>query len=218
MENRNESTGLEWEFLVCGRWRRVILVCGTKCVKRDCYMINSFLTDPGKYRLQSMASLVTASVHASNMSKLQKEMYPSLWVNCEDGQASAIYYYWKKLALPDISYYLSQGRYLLHICIVRKEVSTIYMQCTHLMRVVWCHPWLAWEVLWCTAVLPVYLPGDLWDIAQMWLIWQHWSVIQFVYVCVCVCVCVCVRVCVCLCVWCTADLPVYLPGDLWGTA
>ena len=40
--------------------------------------LNSFLTAPGKYRLHSMASLVTVSVHASAMSKLQKEMYPSL--------------------------------------------------------------------------------------------------------------------------------------------
>ena len=28
-----------------------------------------------------------------------------------------------KLALPDISYYLSEGRYLIHICIVTKRVN-----------------------------------------------------------------------------------------------
>ena len=31
----------------------------------------------------------------------------------------------KKAALPDISYYLSHGRYLIHICIVRNELSTL---------------------------------------------------------------------------------------------
>ena len=40
--------------------------------------INSFLTAAGKYRLNSMASLVTILVHSSAMSKLQKELCPSL--------------------------------------------------------------------------------------------------------------------------------------------
>ena len=31
-----------------------------------------------------------------------------------------IYCNWKKLALPDMSYHLSKGRYLIHTCIVRK--------------------------------------------------------------------------------------------------
>ena len=37
-----------------------------------------FLTAARKYRLRSMASLVTSLAHASTMSKLQKEMYFSL--------------------------------------------------------------------------------------------------------------------------------------------
>ena len=37
-----------------------------------------FLTAAGKYRLHSISSLVTVSVRASAMCKLQKEMYPSL--------------------------------------------------------------------------------------------------------------------------------------------
>ena len=41
-------------------------------------LFNSLLCAAGKYRIHSMASLVTASVHACTMSKLQKEMYPSL--------------------------------------------------------------------------------------------------------------------------------------------
>ena len=40
--------------------------------------VNSFLTATRKYRLHSMASRVTVSVHASTMSELHKEMYPSL--------------------------------------------------------------------------------------------------------------------------------------------
>ena len=40
--------------------------------------INSYLTGAGKYRLHSMASLVTILVHSSAMSKLQKELCPSL--------------------------------------------------------------------------------------------------------------------------------------------
>ena len=36
------------------------------------------LTAAGKYQLPSMASLVTASAHASTVSTLQKEMCPSL--------------------------------------------------------------------------------------------------------------------------------------------
>ena len=38
-------------------------------------------------------------------------------------QSSVIYYYWEKLTLSDISYYLSQERYFVHICIVKKEVK-----------------------------------------------------------------------------------------------
>ena len=37
----------------------------------------------------------------------------------------------EKLALPGISYYLSQGRHLIHICMVRTECTT------EVCRVVW---------------------------------------------------------------------------------
>ena len=66
------------------------------------------------------------------MSKLQKEMYPSLNVPLPDiavrmGHSSLIYYYRGQggvgggrgeLVLSDISYCLSQGRYPFRICIV----------------------------------------------------------------------------------------------------
>ena len=54
----------------------------------------------------------------------------------------AIYYYRKKLALPEISYYLSQGRSLIHICIVKKELSKALsaLRVLHLKptQQVWC--------------------------------------------------------------------------------
>ena len=49
------------------------------------------------------------------------------------GHSTVIYCHWKKktttkkLALPDISYFLSEGRYLIHICIVRKELMMLMM-------------------------------------------------------------------------------------------
>ena len=37
--------------------------------------------------------------------------------------SSVIHYYrGKELALPDVSYYLSHGRYVIHVCVVRKDL------------------------------------------------------------------------------------------------
>ena len=43
-------------------------------------------------------------------------------------RSSVCYYYWKKkkkkkLALPAVSYYLSQERHLIHVSIARKELN-----------------------------------------------------------------------------------------------
>ena len=40
------------------------------------------------------------------------------------GHFFTIYYHWEKMVLPDISYYLSQGRCFIHICIATKELTT----------------------------------------------------------------------------------------------
>ena len=77
----------------------------------------------GKYRLHSTASLVAVSVHASTMSEPLKEMCPSLR-QLKGWDTTLLFIALEKLALPDISYYLSQGRCLIHICIVRKEVTS----------------------------------------------------------------------------------------------
>ena len=45
-------------------------------------------------------------------------MYPSLW----DGTLLSYWLPLEQLALPDISYHLSQGSYLVHMCIVKKEL------------------------------------------------------------------------------------------------
>ena len=57
-----------------------------------------------------MAYLVTASVHASTMSTLQKRNVPLSEITERMGQSSVVYYYRKKkLALRAVSYYLSPG-------------------------------------------------------------------------------------------------------------
>ena len=86
-------------------------------------------TAPRKYRLHSMASLVAASVHVSTMSKLSKEMYPSLrqlygWDNplpsITTGKTGTAWHTWSLVTgevshlLPDIPDHLSQGRYLIY--------------------------------------------------------------------------------------------------------
>ena len=46
-------------------WNRIPSVC----------ILHSFLSAAGKYRLHSMVSLVAASVHASALSTLQKDIF-----------------------------------------------------------------------------------------------------------------------------------------------
>ena len=57
------------------------------------------------------------------MSEVRKEMYPSLR-HCKDGTLLCYELSHEKLSLPDISYFLSQGRYLILICIVRKVLTS----------------------------------------------------------------------------------------------
>ena len=58
------------------------------------------------------------------LSKLQKKCTP-LWVNCKDGTFLCyVLLPGKKLALPGISYYLSQGSYLIHIYKVKQELNS----------------------------------------------------------------------------------------------
>ena len=50
-----------------------------------------------------------------------KKKCAPLWDNCTNGAILSYLWLQEKLALPGISYYLSHGRYLIHICIVSKE-------------------------------------------------------------------------------------------------
>ena len=59
-------------------------------------------------------------VHAGTLSKLIKKCAP-LWHNCKDGTLLCYLSLLGELALPGISYYCSQGRNLIHICLVRKD-------------------------------------------------------------------------------------------------
>ena len=90
-----------------------------------CYTVtlHLFLTASGKQRLHSMASLVAVWVFADAMSNLQKETYPSLSQLLRWYTPLLLITTGKRLVLPGISDYLSQGRYIIHSCIVRKELT-----------------------------------------------------------------------------------------------
>ena len=88
--------------------------------------LKSFVAAVGKYRLHSLALLV-AVFGTCSMFKLQKKCTP-LRDNCKDGTILCYLLLLekkntKKLALPDLSYCLSQGRCLIHIWVVRKELK-----------------------------------------------------------------------------------------------
>ena len=72
------------------------------------------------------------------MSDLQKQMYPSL--RQLEGWKTPLFAITtgKQLALPDISYYLSQRRYLIHVCIVRKELKIGTLMITLFIFCVFC--------------------------------------------------------------------------------
>ena len=55
-----------------------------------------------------------------------------LWVNCMDGTILCYLLILDKLELPDISYYLSQGRYLIHIFIEKNWKSRT--ECVRIMH------------------------------------------------------------------------------------
>ena len=53
-----------------------------------------------------------------------KKKHTPFWVSCKDGTVLC-YLSLEKLRLPDISYYLSNGRFLIHIGIGRKELNSV---------------------------------------------------------------------------------------------
>ena len=87
--------------------------------------LNPFLTATGKRRLHSMASLVAVFGTRKYHVNFKKKCTP-LGDNCKDGTLlSYLLLTEKKIALPGISYYLSQGRYLIHTGTDRKELRRI---------------------------------------------------------------------------------------------
>ena len=67
--------------------------------------------------------LLLFSIQVCTMSKFPKEIDP-LWDNCKDGTLLCYLLLQDKLALCNRSYHVSQGRHLIHIRLVRKELRT----------------------------------------------------------------------------------------------
>ena len=61
------------------------------------------------------------------MSKLQKEMFPFSETTVRTGQYFVIHCYWKNWRCLTRLITCHRGRYLFHICIVRKEINILYM-------------------------------------------------------------------------------------------